>query len=304
MPGVVGRVIGDLRWSTTLDALDVRVVDTARGPVELARTGTGPAVLLIHGIPGSWRQAVPLAEDFPAFDAILPSRPGYGRTPIRTGRTYDEQADAYAAVLDALGIEQCSIIGLSGGGPSALAFATRYGERTRSLVLACAIAAHMIDPPAGPYRLLRVPGLAEVLSPVVRALGRRKLRRPGAVDAELDANLTPDELARTKEDPRIRSDLVRHVLSHQEAPAALAGVRNDYAQLQNANTPASTDVRCPTLVLHGDADTVIPVSHGRFYADAIAGARINVYEQAGHVFGFTRRREVTDVIGKFLTETS
>ncbi|MEX2394604.1 MAG: alpha/beta fold hydrolase, partial [Actinomycetota bacterium] len=90
-------------WSTSLD-VRVDVVRTSAGPVEAATAGEGPAALLIHGIPGSWRQCIPLAEDLDGFKVVLPSRPGYGRTPVRTGRSYAAQADAFAALLDSLGI--------------------------------------------------------------------------------------------------------------------------------------------------------------------------------------------------------
>jgi pimeloyl-ACP methyl ester carboxylesterase len=294
-----------LRWTTTLDELDVAIAHTARGPIEFARTGgTGqPAVLLVHGTPGSWRQAVPLAEDLAGeFDVALPSRPGYGRTPLRTGRTYDEQADAYAALLDGLGIERCAVVGVSGGGPSSLAFASRHADRTTALIQVCALVAHLIRP-AGSVRLLKVPGLAEAVSPPTRALARRKIRRPGAIDAEMRRSLTPDEFARAERDPRIRDELVRFALSHQEAPAGIAGLRNDLTQVEWARrSPADVVVRCPALVMHGGADTVVPIEHAHHHASTIPGARLLVYEDAGHVFMLTRRTEATAEIRTFLAE--
>jgi pimeloyl-ACP methyl ester carboxylesterase len=289
---------------TTLDELDVAIANTTRGRIEFARAGSrspGRAVMLVHGTPGSWRQAVPLAEDLADhYDVILPSRPGYGRTPLGTGRTFDEQADAYAALLDALGIDRCAMVGVSGGGPSSLAFAARHSQRTTALIQVCAVVAHLIRP-ARPLRLLKVPGLAEVLTPLARARARRQIRRPGAIEAELRRSLTSDEFARTERDPRIRDDLVRFALSHQEAPAGIAGLRNDYAQVERARrSPGSPKVTSPALVMHGDVDTVVPLEHAQHHATAIPGARLVVYQNAGHVFSLTRREEATAEIRTFL----
>ena len=97
---------------------------TARGPVQVASHGSGPALLVAHGMPGDWRQARLLAEDLAQdYRVLLVTRPGYGRTPLRSGRTPAAQADLYAALLDALGLDRAVVLGISGGGPSAYAFA-------------------------------------------------------------------------------------------------------------------------------------------------------------------------------------
>jgi pimeloyl-ACP methyl ester carboxylesterase len=279
------------------------VAHTAAGPVEVGMSGAGPAVIAVHGTPGDWRQAISLAEDLGAgHRMLLPSRPGYASTPSATGRTYEAQADAYAALLDSLDIERCAIVGVSGGGPSAAAFASRHPERTTALILVCAMAAHLMAVPRG-MRWSIVPGVAELLTPVARAVGRRRLNDPRRIEAELQRSLTSDEFARAKADPRIVDDLLRHARSMIEGPSALPGLRNDLAQVSAAHRQPPPDyagVRCPSLLLYADADEVIGLEHGRFYADAIPGARLEVLEGAGHVFALTRRRETSEKIATFL----
>ncbi len=118
-----------------------RVAGTARGPVEYAEIGQGPAVLALHGRPGGYDQGLVMArslgEDLARWIAV--SRPGYLRTPLETGPTPAEQADAYAALLDTIGIGQAVVVGLSGGGPSALQFALCHSDRCRGLVLVSAV---------------------------------------------------------------------------------------------------------------------------------------------------------------------
>ncbi len=292
------------RWTTTLPATP-ELVSTPNGWVEVAHAGEGPAVLLVHGTPGSWRQCVPLAEDLAgSFHVVLLSRPGYGRTHIRVGRTYEEQAESYAAVLDALGVERTAIVGVSGGGPSSIAFAAMHPERTSALVLVCAVAPHMLDVPSSTRMAARVPAVPQLVAPVVRAFGRRRLANPDPVRVQLQKSLTPDEYVRADADGSITADLVRHAMSHLEAPPGLSGMRNDLRQFDRAKRQGAPtfDVGAPTLVLHGDADPVVGVDHARFHASALHDAKLTIYEGAGHLVVMTRRAEASAAISEFLRD--
>ena len=71
------------------------VLATAVGPMQYAERGHGPAVLTVHGTPGGYDQGlVGLGFASSAQRLIAPSRPGYLGTPLSTGRTPDQQADA------------------------------------------------------------------------------------------------------------------------------------------------------------------------------------------------------------------
>lgn len=65
---------------------------------------------------------------------IAPSRPSYGGTPLGTGCTPVEQADALAALLDTLGLEQVAVLAMSGGGPSGYALAGAHPDRVCCLL--------------------------------------------------------------------------------------------------------------------------------------------------------------------------
>ena len=117
------------------------VIQTARGPIEYATLGQGSPVLIVHGTPGGYDQIYEMlaltqpASDAPGTRAIIPSRPGYLRTPLYVGKTPEQQADAFAALLDALHIHQkVGVIGGSGGGPSAIRFVLQYPDRCAALV--------------------------------------------------------------------------------------------------------------------------------------------------------------------------
>ena len=98
-------------------SLDERatVLDTPRGPAQVARAGQGPAVLIAHGGPGGFDQGLAFYQHLRdgGCQLLAVSRPGYLRTPLDSGRRPEEQADLYAAILDALDIERAAIVGHS-----------------------------------------------------------------------------------------------------------------------------------------------------------------------------------------------
>jgi hypothetical protein len=91
---------------------DSVVVQTAKGPIEYAEVGHGPVVLMVHGDPGGYDQIYQVLKIDDAehgdFRYVIPSRPGYLRTPLIVGKTPKEQAEAFAALLDALKIDKVS----------------------------------------------------------------------------------------------------------------------------------------------------------------------------------------------------
>lgn len=109
---------------------------TASGPVEYAERGDGEPVLAVHGSGGGWDQGLVGAEflHVNGFRIIAPSRPGYLGTPLSTGRTFAEQGDALAALLDALAIDRVKVLAASGGGPATYEFAARHPDRVLRLV--------------------------------------------------------------------------------------------------------------------------------------------------------------------------
>lgn len=114
-----------------------QVIATGCGPIEYATFGEGDPVLVVHGIFGGFDQGLVIARGNvgEGFRSIVPSRFGYLRTPLPDDASPAGQADAYACLLDALGIEQAAVIGTSAGGTSAIQFALRHSDRCSALVL-------------------------------------------------------------------------------------------------------------------------------------------------------------------------
>jgi pimeloyl-ACP methyl ester carboxylesterase len=118
-----------------------QIIQTNSGPIECATAGDGPPVLVSHGAGGGWDQGLLTARMYlnDEFQAISPSRFGYLRTPYPADASPAAQAEAYADLLDALGISRGAILASSGGGPSALQFALRHSDRCSALVMVAAV---------------------------------------------------------------------------------------------------------------------------------------------------------------------
>ena len=113
----------------------------------------------------------------------------------------------------------------------------------------------------------------------------------------MEAELTPAERAQLAKDPGLRDAVVNFYLTHLDAPTPVRGLRNDLRSIGFARRGTAPDLRAvsaPTIVLHGDADAVVPLGHGRFYASAIDGAQLEVLPGAGHAFLITFRAESLD----------
>jgi len=270
-----------------------RVVQTVRGPVEYVERGSGPAVLVMHGILGGCDQGLLVCDQLAAsgFRVLAVSRPGYLRTPLATGVSPDEQAEAMAALLDALHIPHAGILAWSGAGPAALDLAAEHPDRVTAVVLLSAVTAryHL----AGSAHLPIPAHLA--LTPIggdfASWLGCRDVRRDprSALKRTLEAaNASP---------AHDRSQIVDYVLGHPEqlqwfqdladalAPlgARVEGARNDFAQILRLGPLPFAKVTVPTLIIHGDADKVVPFITAREASRQIRGAEFFPVPGGGHL---------------------
>jgi pimeloyl-ACP methyl ester carboxylesterase len=143
------------------------MIDLDAGRVEYRLDRRGPAwVLLCHG--GHMRAGLALGEELFAelgYSVLVPSRPGYGRTPLRTGRSPAGFADAAAELCQRLGIERLvAVVGVSAGGPTAVTMAARHPRLVERLLLLGAVG-------FGPYpdRRTRL-GAYMVFNPVIEPM--------------------------------------------------------------------------------------------------------------------------------------
>jgi 3-oxoadipate enol-lactonase len=230
--------------------------------------GAGDPLLLIQGM-GLDRRffasiAAPLGEH---FSTILFDNRGVGDSDAPKGPYSAEQmADDAVALLDHLGVEKASVLGISLGGCIAQMLALRRPEKTGRLILGCTFFSGRLWKVGMPAETVRV--LLDTrgkLEDVARRMHEVCLSRRFVLQH-------PEELERL-----VRWSVEKPVRFH-----GLEGQRQAFASFDIEDRTGA--VAAPALILHGSEDAVIPVERGRELSKALGGSRLQVIEGAGHLF--------------------
>jgi pimeloyl-ACP methyl ester carboxylesterase len=277
------------------------LVNTDKGVVEYAMLGEGPPVLVMHGGMGGYDQAIKIAEFLKGFRVVAPSRPGYLRTELGVGPTYEEQARAYAALLDALGIDRVAVFGISAGGPPAIQFAAQYPDRTWALVLVSAITKEWIVPTLEVSVFRRVTDRVFGKDFADWLLARAVVLFPEQMLIDKEGEfLSERDKEIVQQDPeklRILTDFVANL-----GPCNLRyeGFVNDVIQYGRMGEQDPLPVSAPTLVIHGMADAEVDFAHAESVVRRIQGSELVAIEGAGHFALVTQSEENEPLIRQFL----
>jgi pimeloyl-ACP methyl ester carboxylesterase len=234
----------------------------------------GDVVFWHHGTPNLGAPPEPLLGDAARLGLRFVSydRPGYGTSTPVPGRAVSTAAADTARIADALGIATFAVLGHSGGGPHALACAALLPGRVR--------AAAVISSPA-PYGADGLDWFAGMTEPgALRAAvaGRAAKERYEAAPPASDVPFTPADWAALAGDWAWFDSVVAPALA--AGPAAL--IDDDLAYVAPWGFDPAV-VTAPVLVVHGDADEMIPPSHGRWLARRLPGAELRIVPGAGHI---------------------
>ena len=264
------------------------IAETSAGKIEYSLDGQeGPVLLFLHGTPGGYDQAPDRSF---GLRLLAPSRPGYLSTAIEIGRTPAEQAKAYAALLDALGIDEVIVMGASGGGPSAISFAAAYPERTRALVAVEAVSQSM--------GLMEAPGFMD--SDFLVWLAFTALNLFGGPEGMVELLIPdPNNQEMVLSDPRKLKKVESILWSFWPPSLRQIGTRNDMEQFSDLRLPLG-EISVPTLIIHGTADVNVPFSHAKLLAAEIPNARLHAITDADHMMPFSHDEEFEAAIVDFL----
>src|SRR5665213_686153 len=266
--------------------------------VAYRQAGSGPVVVLVHGITSSsatWERVIPdLAR---RFTVIAPDLAGHGESDKPKG---DYSLGAHAStvrdLLRALGHERATFVGHSLGGGIALQLSYQFPERCERLVLvdsgglgrevslllraATLPGSELVLPFLAATRLLDAGALAGNL------LGRLGLRVP--TDLE--------EIARG-----------HSTLSDSEARAAFVHTLRSVVEPGGQRVDASNRLyraqHIPVLLIWGARDSIIPVSHGRAAHEQVPGSRLEVFAHSGHFPQLDEPERFLDVLVDFIDST-
>jgi pimeloyl-ACP methyl ester carboxylesterase len=270
------------------------VQKTARGPVEYCAIGKGAPVVVLHGVMGGYDQGLAVAESIALPVRFLAlSRPGYLRTPLDAGRSYEQQADIVAAFLESIGLTSAVVIGVSGGGPAAIQFAYKHRDKCSGLILLSAVTKRLPTPEASHSMLFRVADFAGWL--MQGPIHRHPARYTGRL-------LLPAEAAMLS-DAAKRAAFLRFLDTSVPFSFRQAGLLNDSEQMRSISELLPQGIDRPTLIVHGTADRIVPYAHATAAAAAIPAARLLSIEGGGHFAALFHADEVRQGIREFLPLT-
>jgi pimeloyl-ACP methyl ester carboxylesterase len=265
------------------------------GALEYAVTGTGQPVLTLHGMGGGYDQGLLLTRPLEPtrYQTIAISRPGHRRTPLSTGRTPASQADAALALLDSLNIERCIVVGLSGGGMASVEFAARHPDRCAALVL---LSAHTHF-----SRVAHAPIWLVWIARVMMALDYPfwLFQRSGLLNLLLEKWQIGTERMQNLDDMGLTADLFQNMFPVSDWRE---GTINDIEQLFQLSLDTPKLVRCPTLIVQGTADNVVPYEIARLTANAIPGSKLVTIPGGSHFAFATHMREIQTMLDSFFDE--
>lgn len=277
-----------LRW-LHVDGRPVNVLDA--GPRD------GDPIVFIHGHSGCWQHWL---ENLPAFiddhRVIALDLPGFGHSEMPDEISMTGYARTVDDVMGQLGVDAACVVGNSMGGFVAAELAIRSPQRVERLVLVSAagmsgryigLPTQLITHPSGAAIARVALGLGGVPDPLARKLVSTRRGRRLAFGF-----LTPYP---DRVHPATMYEYVRAAGRPAGAPSAVALAGYDFKD----RVP---EIGCPTLVIWGDRDHLVPVRCARLYADAIDGARMVIYERTGHLPMTERPERFNEDLRTFLAE--
>lgn len=261
--------------------------------IEYYDEGSGPPLLMIMGLGGqasSWGE--PIMEELRgAFRCIRMSNRGTGDSDpapaLRKGGTMPsltvrDMAEDAAALLDALGIESAHVFGVSMGGMIAQELALNHPQRVDRLVLGCTTA-------GGPKS---VAADAEVIAALVPQSG---LTREEQVRKMWPAVTTE---AMVTEGAAFLEEMMRAGL---EKPTPVETMMKQVAAVQSFNAyDRLPQVKAPALIIHGDADRLVPPENARILHERIPDSRLEILPGAAHVFFWEQPKESARLVREWL----
>jgi pimeloyl-ACP methyl ester carboxylesterase len=243
------------------------------GSIQIRRGGEGPPLLFLHagGGAGEWLPFHGLLARH--FEVIAPDHPGFGGSDdMPEVEGIDDLVYHYLDVLDRLGLDRVHVVGASLGGWIAAELAVHSPERIDRLAL----------------------------------LGAAGLRVPGHMATDLFL-MTPDQVVATLY--KHPEPVLEAMPAEPDVDFVLAVYRDMAALARYGWAPYLNDpklerrlrrVAAPTLVLWADDDRVVPIEHGRRYAERIPDATLQVVEDCGHAMYFERPDAFADAVTEFL----
>jgi len=268
----------------------------------------GRPILYFHGWPSSRLEARAMRQVIAEMGlrVIAPDRPGYGLSDFKPERAIGDWTDDVLALADHLNLPGFTVLGVSGGGPYAIACGAKLPQRLTRVLLVCSMGpTNTPEATKGMVPLNRsllafaqhVPWIAQR----VAGFCLRTLWGTGdqVIPEQIEACL-PERDQQTLSDPELR-----RLLTESSREGLRLGVEGAAWDGFLFSRPWGFDlqrIQVPVHLWHGEKDVVVPASMGHFLAKNIPGCVARFYPEDGHFsLPFSRIREILEILGTVLT---
>ena len=277
--GIAGLVAARNRYQRDLQrdyerlhAFEPVTLETPFGHIEYAQDGEGPPVLVVHGVFGGYDFGVGTGHaNVPAgYRIISPSRFGYFGSPFPADPSPAAQGDAFATLLDHLGIDALPVVAFSAGSSSAVQLALRHPGRVSRLVLISPNSPHPRPLPKPPRRLAPIL-FSQPVFWAMRLLARSRLESMSG---------TPHGFVPDKREHAALREIVDSLFP--VSPRAAGTIYDSYiGNLDVASYPFES-ITVPVLVIAAEDDTLAPYEDSCAMAQRMPGARFVSVPRGGH----------------------
>jgi pimeloyl-ACP methyl ester carboxylesterase len=265
--------------------------------VSYVQVGTGPVLLLIHGVAGTlenWSGVIgPLSQHFTVLASDLP---GHGRSAPGAGDySLGALATGLRDLLLALGHERATLVGHSLGGGIAMQFSYQFPEMTERLVLVSS--GGLGSEVSALLRAATLPGSGVFIAgtaAVGTLLGRPVGRLLAAIGRHPSADVA--EVARGYGSLVDRSRRAAFL-------STLRAVVGSEGQRVHAADRLYLAEGLPVLIVWGARDPIIPVHHAQSAHEAMTGSYLEIFERAGHLPQVDAPEHFVAVLSRFMAET-
>ncbi len=262
------------------------------------KAGTGPVLLLIHGIGDSSDSFRPVLEELAEHHTVVaPDLLGHGRSEKpRADYTVAGYANGMRDLLSVLEIDRATVLGHSLGGGVAAQFAYQFPERCERLIL---VGSGGVGRSVSPLlRVAAIPG-AEALMPILGTPPVKLLSRLGAgVLRILDT-----ALGRDAEEMLAVFDALPNTEARRAILRTLRSGVDWQGQVITMLDRAYMAEGVPTLIIWGRRDAIIPLGHGRLAHLAFPGSELEIFDGAGHFPHHTDPARFVRVVREFVQAT-
>jgi len=257
--------------------MNSEVINTKFGEIEYSSVGQGIPIIFVHGGHSNCNETLcHKGFDLNKYRLIIPSRPGYGKTPLNKNKSPRQTAELIIELVKHLTLDRIIVYGISAGGLTAIELASNYPDFVCKLILASAISKKWLDEQGTTYKTAK-----RIFNPKVEKITW------GAVNFFSD--IFPDLIAKSffpqfskKTIYKLKKSDILELVSTMKHYNSKTGFLNDIDQ--NIDNEVITKIKCPTLIIHSEFDNSVPIEHAKYANKMIEYSEIQILQNEwGHL---------------------